>query len=74
MHYYVEHWNSPGMCPFPHMFSLTTNDCVSQHTSVQLVKFADDTTLEGLVTNSDESEYRHEVGRRFRGVTITTFK
>ena len=30
----------------------------------------DDTTLEGLVTNSDESKYRHEVNR-YRGVTIT---
>ena len=30
---------------------------MSHHPSVQLVKFADDTTLTGLIHNSDESEY-----------------
>ena len=50
------------MCPFPLLYSLFINDCVSHH-SVQLVKFADDTTLEGLVTKLDESEFRHEVNR-----------
>ena len=35
----------------PLLYSLFTNDCVSHHSSVQLVKFADDTTFEGLVTN-----------------------
>ena len=45
---------------------------VSHHSSVQHLKFADDTTLEGLVMNSDEFEYRLEVNRC--GVTITTFK
>ena len=47
------------MCPFPVLYSLFTNNCVSYHASVKLVKFA----LEGLVTNSDKSEYRHEVNR-----------
>ena len=31
------------------------------NSSVPLQKFADDTTLVGLVSDSDESEYRHEV-------------
>ena len=35
----------------------------SHHSCVKLVKFIDDTTLEGLVTNSDEYEYHHEVNR-----------
>ena len=43
------------------LYSLFTNDCVSRHSSVPLLKFADDTTLVGLVSDSDESEYRHEV-------------
>ena len=43
------------------LYSLFTNDCVSHHSSVPLLKFADDTTLVGLVSDSDESEYRHEV-------------
>ena len=40
-----------------------TNDCVSHHSSVHLLKFADDATLEGLVINSDVSENHHEVNR-----------
>ena len=35
--------------PYSQMFS------VSMYTSIKLVNFADNTTLEGLVTNSDES-------------------
>ena len=45
------------------LYSLFTNDSVSHHSSIQLVKFTNYTTLEGLMTNSDESEYRHEVNR-----------
>ena len=45
----------------PLLYSLFTNDCVSHHSSVPLLKFADDTTLVGLVSDSGESEYRHEV-------------
>ena len=45
----------------PLLYSLFSNACVSRHSSVPLLKFADDTTLVGLVSDSDESEYRHEV-------------
>ena len=34
---------------------------MSHHESVLLVKFAGDTTVEGLVENGDESAYRREV-------------
>ena len=44
----------------PLLYSLFTYDCVSDHSSVPLLKFADDTTLVGLVSDLDESEYRHE--------------
>ena len=60
---HLEHCNSTGMCPSPLLYSLFTNNCVCHHSSVPLVKFVGGTTLEGLVTNSDESEYRHEVNR-----------
>uniref|UniRef100_A0AAV2K4G4 AAA+ ATPase domain-containing protein n=2 Tax=Knipowitschia caucasica TaxID=637954 RepID=A0AAV2K4G4_KNICA len=33
------------------------------HDSVKLIKFADDTTLIGLISNNDESAYRREVDR-----------
>lgn len=47
----------------PFLFTLFTNDCRSGHESVLLVKFSDDTTAAGCVTNGDESVYRGEVGR-----------
>ncbi|XP_043079821.1 cytosolic sulfotransferase 12-like [Puntigrus tetrazona] len=40
---------------------LYTNDCTSKDTSVKLLKFVDDTTIIGLIQDSDESAYRQEV-------------
>jgi len=45
----------------PLLYSLFTNDWVSHHESFQLVKFAVNTTIEGIIVNSDESEYLQEV-------------
>ncbi len=45
----------------PLLFSLYTNDCTSKNPSVKLLKFADDTTLIGLIQDGDESAYRQEV-------------
>ncbi|XP_073700731.1 uncharacterized protein [Garra rufa] len=45
----------------PLLFSLYTNDCTSKDPSVKLLKFADDTTVIGLIQDSDESAYRQEV-------------
>nr|AAA83743.1 orf1 [Batrachocottus baicalensis] len=45
----------------PLLFSLYTNDCTSGDPSVRLLKFADDTTVIGLIRNGDESAYRWEV-------------
>ncbi len=45
----------------PLLFSLYTNDCTSKDPSVKLLKFADDTTLIGLIQDGDESSYRQEV-------------
>ena len=44
----------------PLLFSLYTNSCTSSHLSVKLLKFADDTTLIGLISGGDESDYRWE--------------
>ncbi|XP_075916900.1 uncharacterized protein LOC116937546 isoform X1 [Petromyzon marinus] len=44
----------------PLLFSLYTNSCTSNHLSVKLLKFADDTTLIGLISGGDESDYRWE--------------
>ncbi|KAK3548857.1 hypothetical protein QTP70_021281, partial [Hemibagrus guttatus] len=40
------------------LFSLYTNGCTSGHQSVKLLKFADDTTLIGLISDGDESAYK----------------
>ncbi len=45
----------------PLLFSLYTNDCTSKDPSVKLLKFADDTTLIGLIQDRDVSAYRQEV-------------
>ncbi|KAF7651505.1 hypothetical protein LDENG_00110200, partial [Lucifuga dentata] len=45
----------------PLLFSLYTNSCTSSHQSVKLLKFADDTTLIGLISGEDESAYRWEI-------------
>ncbi|KAK3533343.1 hypothetical protein QTP70_017177, partial [Hemibagrus guttatus] len=47
---------SPQGCVLsPLLFSLYTNGCTSGHQSVKLLKFADDTTLIGLISDGDES-------------------
>ncbi len=45
----------------PLLFSLYANDCTSKDPSVKLLKFADDTTLIGLIQDGDVSAYRQEV-------------
>src|SRR4029434_3108791 len=45
---------SPQGCVLsPLLFSLYTNSCTSSHQSVKLLKFADDTTLIGLISGGD---------------------
>ncbi|KAL0185403.1 hypothetical protein M9458_021100, partial [Cirrhinus mrigala] len=45
----------------PLLFSLYTNDCTSKDPFVKPLKFADDTTLIGLIQDGKESAYRQEV-------------
>ncbi|KAL0153380.1 hypothetical protein M9458_051299 [Cirrhinus mrigala] len=45
----------------PLVFSLYTNDCTSKDPSVKLLKFADDTTVIGLIQDGDKSAYRQEM-------------
>ena len=49
-----------GTCSAP-LYSLFTHDCVAMHASNSFIKFADDTTVVGLITNNDETAYREEV-------------
>ena len=45
----------------PLLYSLYTHDCVATHGSNTVIKFADDTTVMGLITDGDETAYRSEV-------------
>ncbi len=45
----------------PLLFSLYTNDCTSKDPSAKLLKFADNTTVIGLIEDGDKSAYRQEV-------------
>ncbi len=45
----------------PLLYSLYTHDCAATHSSSVIVKFADDTTVIGLITDNDETAYRAEV-------------
>ena len=46
----------------PVLFTIYTNDCVSENKiQVCLLKFADDSTIQGFIVNDDESVYRKEI-------------
>ncbi|KAI4889636.1 hypothetical protein NFI96_003622 [Prochilodus magdalenae] len=47
----------------PLLFTLLTHDCAAMHSSNHIIKFADDTTVVGLINKNDESAYREEVQR-----------
>uniref|UniRef100_A0A4W5NY43 Reverse transcriptase domain-containing protein n=1 Tax=Hucho hucho TaxID=62062 RepID=A0A4W5NY43_9TELE len=42
----------------PLLYSLFTHDCVAKHDTNAIIKFADDTTVIGLITDNDETAYR----------------
>lgn len=55
---------SPQGCVLsPLLFTLYTHDCIPTHHNNTFVKFADDTTVVGLISGADESAYRSEVER-----------
>ncbi|KAL0153828.1 hypothetical protein M9458_050858 [Cirrhinus mrigala] len=47
----------------PLLFTLLTHDCTPSHSSNLFIKFADDTTVVGLISKTDETDYRSEVSR-----------
>ena len=44
-----------------YLISLYTNSCTSSQQSVELLKFVDDTTLIGLISDGDESAYKWQI-------------
>ncbi|KAF0043670.1 hypothetical protein F2P81_005007 [Scophthalmus maximus] len=45
----------------PLLFLLMTHDCCAKHNSNHIIKFADDTTVVGLISHDEDSAYREEV-------------
>ncbi len=56
-------WAPQGCVLSPLLFTLLTHDCTPSHNSNLFIKFADDTTVVGLISNRDETNYRSEVSR-----------
>ncbi len=52
---------SQGCILSPLLYSLYTHDCTATHSSKVILKFVDDTTVIGLITDNDETAYREEV-------------
>ncbi len=50
-----------GCIVSPLLYSLYTHDCTATHSSNVIIKFADDTTVIGLITDNNETAYREEV-------------
>ena len=50
-----------GCVQSPLLYAIYTHDCTPTHPTNTIVKFADDTTVVGLITGGDESAYRDEV-------------
>ena len=42
------------------LYSLFTHDCMVRNDFNTIIKFADDTTVVGLITDNDETAYREE--------------
>ena len=47
----------------PWLFSLYTNKLTSHHSSVNLYKYADNSTIIGHITNNQETEYRAQINQ-----------
>jgi hypothetical protein len=45
----------------PLLYSLFTHDCMARHDSNTIIKFADDTTVESLITEKYDNAHREEV-------------
>ncbi len=52
---------APQSCVSPLLFILYTHDCSPRHGENSVVKFVDDTTITGQISNNDETSYQEEI-------------
>jgi hypothetical protein len=50
-----------GCALSPLLYSLLTHNCMAMQASNSIIKFVDNTTVVGFITNNDETAYREEV-------------
>lgn len=51
---------SPQGCVLsPRLYSLRTHDCTANQNTNCMIKYADDTTVVGLITSGDESRWNY---------------
>ncbi|KAI4902683.1 hypothetical protein NFI96_012333, partial [Prochilodus magdalenae] len=55
----------PDGVPGRHLYSLFTHDCVPISSSNTIIKFADDTTVKGLIRDDNNTAYRDEIQHLF---------
>ncbi len=61
--YHTEHRCPQGCVLSPLLFTLLTHDCTAKFSSNHIIKFADDTSVVGLISNNNETHYREEVAQ-----------
>ncbi|KAI3354636.1 hypothetical protein L3Q82_019140 [Scortum barcoo] len=57
----MPHGYTQGCVLSPALLTLFTSDCSAIHSTNTIVKFADDTTIVGLISDNDETHYREEI-------------
>ena len=63
-----------GCVLIPLLYTLCTHDCTPTHHSNTVIKFADDTTVVGLISRGEETAHRDEVWSVWwGGAELTTF-
>ncbi len=55
--------DAPRGCVLSPLLFTLTHDCTAKFSSNHIMKFADDTSVVGLISNNDETHYREEVAQ-----------
>ncbi len=71
-HYHTEHRGPTGLCAQPLLFTLLTHDCTAKFSSNHIIKFADDTSVVGLISTTMKRTTERKWHSWLNGVALTT--